>query len=524
VYAQLPFKPFAAYTTGNPVVPSTPGTWDEYAVWWPNVIFVNDTFYMTYVGTNDFSNTPVAIGLAISSDGFNYTKSNSNPILSADGSGFDAYNIGDGVLFFSNPTWYLYYTGRSSAPNMLGDIIGRATSNISPHGPWTRSDTTLLAVGSIGEWDSGFIGVETIVENGSELIIYYFAGASWLNNPQIGMATSSDGGLTWEKYNDPATTTPPYVESDPVLKGDKPYDMQGIYGCTVLKRDFLWEMFYAGRNETTTSICYATSWDGVNWIKDRDSLNNPIFTPSQDPIATNRIEKPSVVIVDSLYFMYYDYNVTPDGIGLATAKNLIVPGIDINPVELNFGGVGINSDSTMTFTITNTGSTDLEISSITSNEPAFTVNFTSPIVPPGDNQDVEVTFTPTDTGSYSGTIEITHNAVGSPDSISVMGNGIPTGIEDELFNSIPSEFVIYQNYPNPFNPMTSIIFGLPEASEVKLTLFNSLGEEVTNLFQGYKNAGYHRVEFNVTNLSSGIYFYRLQAGDFVETKKMVLMK
>jgi predicted GH43/DUF377 family glycosyl hydrolase len=328
IRAQLPFDPFAAYS-GNPVLPATPGTWDEFATWWPNVIFVNDTFYMAYIGTDDFSNTPVTRGLATSSDGFNYTKSNSNPIFSADGSGFDAYNTANGVLFFSNSTWYLYYTGRSSAPNILGDVIGRATSMISPHGPWTRSDDTLLTVGSIGEWDSGFIGVETIVENGSNLIMYYFAGASWLNYPQIGMATSTDGGLTWEKYNDPATTTPPYVESDPVLKGDKPYDNTGIVGCTVLRHNTFWEMFYSGESSTTASICYATSWDGIVWQKDT-LINNPIFTPYQDPIATNVFEKPSVVIVDSLYFMYYDYNVTSDGIGLATANIVSVEQLSSN--------------------------------------------------------------------------------------------------------------------------------------------------------------------------------------------------
>ena len=88
----------------------------------------------------------------------------------------------------------------------------------------------------------------------------------------------------------------------------------------------------------------------------------------------------------------------------------------------------------------------------------------------------------------------------------------------------PTEFIVYQNYPNPFNPSTSIIFGLPEESKVKLTLFNSLGEEVAILFEGYKNAGYHQMEFEASRLPSGVYFYRLQTGEFVETKKMILLK
>jgi len=322
IYAQLPFEPFVAYSD-NPVLPSDSGSWDEYAIWWANVISVDDTFYMTYMGTNDFPDTPLAIGLATSSasDGFNYVKSLSNPIIAGDGTGFDAYNVTTSVLFCESSTWYIYYAGRSSAPNQQGNIIGRAISNISPHGPWTRSDDTLLAVGNVGEWDSGYIGPLSIIISGSVLFMYYWAGMTFPINPQIGLAFSTDDGLTWEKYDDPTTTSPPYAESDPVLKSDEDYDILGIFGCTVSLHDEKWEMFYGGKKDDaqkTISICYAKSEDGVIWNK--DDLNNPIFTPLQDPLAITVIEQPAVVRTDSLYFMYYDYFITPDGIGLATAE------------------------------------------------------------------------------------------------------------------------------------------------------------------------------------------------------------
>ena len=199
--------------------------------------------------------------------------------------------------------------------------------------------------------------------------------------------------------------------------------------------------------------------------------------------------------------------------------------INIHPKVLNFGDVAIDTFAIMTFTLTNTGNTDLVITDISSNEPAFNVNISGDTIPPQTNQDVEVTFTPTGAFSFNGIIEITHNALGNSDTVMVTGEGVPvTGIEYELLNTIPTNFVLYQNYPNPFNPMTSIIFGLPEASKVKLTLFNFLGEEVTNLFVGYKNAGYHQIEFDASRLPSGIYFYRLLAGDFIETRKMILLK
>ena len=89
---------------------------------------------------------------------------------------------------------------------------------------------------------------------------------------------------------------------------------------------------------------------------------------------------------------------------------------------------------------------------------------------------------------------------------------------------IPVAFELYQNYPNPFNPSTKIGFALPRESKVKLEVFNVLGERVAVLKDEIMPAGVHVVEFNATGLSSGVYFYRLTAGDFVDTKKMVLMK
>jgi hypothetical protein len=90
--------------------------------------------------------------------------------------------------------------------------------------------------------------------------------------------------------------------------------------------------------------------------------------------------------------------------------------------------------------------------------------------------------------------------------------------------SVPIEYVIYQNYPNPFNPSTTIKYSVPELSKVKLTLFNLLGEEVATLVNEEKELGYYQVEFNAANLPSGVYFYQLRAGSFVETKKMILLK
>ncbi|MCL4538477.1 MAG: T9SS type A sorting domain-containing protein [Bacteroidetes bacterium] len=90
--------------------------------------------------------------------------------------------------------------------------------------------------------------------------------------------------------------------------------------------------------------------------------------------------------------------------------------------------------------------------------------------------------------------------------------------------SFPSMFVLHQNYPNPFNPSTFITYQLPASGFVELKVFDVLGREVETLVNERQSAGAHSVKFNGTNLASGIYFYRLQAGTYYDTKKLLLLK
>ena len=95
-------------------------------------------------------------------------------------------------------------------------------------------------------------------------------------------------------------------------------------------------------------------------------------------------------------------------------------------------------------------------------------------------------------------------------------------IEVEVLN--PDKFELNQNYPNPFNPITSIKFSLPSAGNVKLSVYNLLGQEVQTLINGFKEAGIHTVNFEAKNLNSGIYLYKLEANGLTSVKKMTLLK
>ena len=104
-------------------------------------------------------------------------------------------------------------------------------------------------------------------------------------------------------------------------------------------------------------------------------------------------------------------------------------------------------------------------------------------------------------------------------------SAIPTDVKTEKqFSQLPNQYSLEQNYPNPFNPTTTIEFKLPETSHVTLKVYDILGREVASLVNEVKTSGNYKVYFNASNLASGVYFYRIEAGKFIATKKLLLLK
>jgi hypothetical protein len=176
---------------------------------------------------------------------------------------------------------------------------------------------------------------------------------------------------------------------------------------------------------------------------------------------------------------------------------------------------------------------DLEFNlGIVSINEAGTINISSPtlsfdknIVLAGSETDIVL-----DIGgvTLAGNFELTISTDGTADieldNIGIASKvDIATGIAEET-GSIPTEYLLMQNYPNPFNPSTTISYGIPASGTVTLKIYNTLGMEVAALVNEFQQAGYHSIEWNIGNLGSGVYFYKLTAGSFSDTKKCVILK
>lgn len=105
----------------------------------------------------------------------------------------------------------------------------------------------------------------------------------------------------------------------------------------------------------------------------------------------------------------------------------------------------------------------------------------------------------------------------------LFSSSLITALNDP-FSDMPGSFQLYQNYPNPFNPQTNIKFALPQAANVKISVYNVLGQHLQTLLDETRPAGFHIVNFDANRFSSGMYFYAIQAGAYQKVMKMMLVK
>ena len=201
--------------------------------------------------------------------------------------------------------------------------------------------------------------------------------------------------------------------------------------------------------------------------------------------------------------------------------------LSYSPKSADFGTLKINQvshkDTLVVFKNTGNDTVRGTISVVSVAGKGFSIDNKNLLIAPMDSVMRMVRFAPSENGKVNGLLVITSNSPSSPDTVFLTGVGDKTtGVQDNL--NIPKSFSLSQNYPNPFNPSTTIEFSLPKRAFVNLTIYNTLGQVVKTLVSSEMESGTHRIIWKANNIPSGIYFYRLNAGNFVETKKMILMK
>ena len=200
-----------------------------------------------------------------------------------------------------------------------------------------------------------------------------------------------------------------------------------------------------------------------------------------------------------------------------------MPGLRFSVAAVNFGTVHLNASKQDSVRITNTGTDTLKISSIVSTNSNFTYAMPLMEFAPSGSAYLKLTCTLQDTTKQSGFIILTSNESHSPDTLTVTGQGtILTSIVEKTDH--PISFSIGQNFPNPFNPTTRIEYTIPHASLVSLKVYDILGRNVSQLVNEVQQSGRYEVLFDGSGLSSGIYFYSIDANNFHQIRKMVLMK
>lgn len=401
----------------------------------------------------------------------NWVKQGDNPVLEVGPEGsWDDHLAGSPAVLIIGTTYHMWYVGDDGTYSR----IGHATS---PDGiTWTKdSNNPVLDLGPAGSWDDDKVYFPSVAFDGSTFQMWFSGhdGASW---DGIGYATSPDGSAWTKDIN------------NPVLVGSAGEWDGNAGGPTVLIEGTTYHMWYHGDDDVNSQIGHSTSSDGIIWTKD---THNPVLEVGlAGSWDRPRAQNPRVSFDGIDYHMWYaggglftwriGYAKSPDGVTWTKDTH--------NPV-LNVGSAGSWDDYYVAHP------------SVVFDTAASTYKMW-----------------------YMGGVEAWQGNIGYATSTAI----IP-GINDNISMDLPPRFALSQNYPNPFNPTTTISYEIAEQSMVKLAIFDILGQAVVTLEADVKSAGNYEVKWNRMDQSgnpvcTGVYFARLQAGEYSQTIKMLYLK
>jgi hypothetical protein len=419
-----------------------------------------------------------ALGLTMSVDTLGqplWTKDARNPIMSGGGAGSWDKNL-DFPFVLLNPDsgrYEMWYTGFQIPEPSLSQIgFAWSVDGIS----WTKHPGNPVLSLDPGQWDGEIVDRAMVLREDGAYKMWYRGRP----DRAIGYATSPDG-IQWTKH-----------PGNPVFTGGPSSWETYTAWCTVTRGSADYTMWYTGYNfaRDRGSIGRATSPDGIQW--QRDTVHNALLSPGptgswDDGVVCN----PSVFAVGNTMFMLYEGRPAsgnpPWQVGLArsTDGGMTWAKEPANPVLRR--GTG--------------GSWDADYVGLGS---VLLIGDTCHVWYPGSRENTAVNLW-----------KVGHATEALADLIVSA---------DEPSRALPAAFALEQNYPNPFNPSTTIRYSLPERSYVTLTVFNALGQRVATLEEGEKEAGFQEVRFDASSLASGVYLYRLTAGEYVQARKLILLR
>jgi len=528
---------------GNPILTSgSSGEWDAEDIFMGPTLVDSSGYKLWYEG-NDGTNS--RIGLATSQNGIDWEKYEGNPVLDlGDSSKWDDSEVARGAVLYHESIYKMWYVG-GDGENLR---LGYATS---PDGiNWTKyEENPVLDIGETGAWDDGVIWHSSVIFNGNTYEMWYEG-----NLGITGYASSPDG-ITWTKYWD-----------NPVLNRD--------LGSVLLDGSVYRLWHYSG-----SSIGYAEDFSNIAH-SDSLALNCIYAQPTLDTVLVNAwVENPNDQDLTVKAFMANDDSVLIDSTELTDQGEGLWQGWSVPEDEglyrvwiettdeesetihngmhwrneifctngpVKFDSYQITSEDTipnpgdrlkLNLNLINNGktSTVTDISLKATNLDTLTslIYFSDPQygdIAPGEiaepSRSITFVFNADCPDSIYAQIKVDiycSTKLFWSDTFSVFVQQDPSGLVRSDAN-IPSIFALNQNYPNPFNPKTIINYELPTTNFVELSIFNMLGQKVATLVNEQKRAGYHHVEWDANGFSSGVYYYRIKSGEFVDVKKMILLR
>jgi predicted GH43/DUF377 family glycosyl hydrolase len=430
---------------------------------------------------------PAALMLLCVTDAFGqfvWTKDALNPVCTGMSGTWNKHLVNPCVIYNDDSLRYEMWFVGISTTNDAAWYPWRVGFAVSKDGvKWTMHPDPVLSPDP-GSWESMSVDFVTVIRENGGYKMWYTAFRNLTSPNYIGYATSSDG-ILWTKY-----------PGNPVFgPGTAAWEVGGPYGCTVMPKggtpgDSLYKMWYVDTDAAwkTTNIGYATSADGLTWS--RDTMNYPVLTPGASGQWDDKsVWSPKVLRINNSFYMWYGGeqiggDQSPLTIGMATSADGITDWkkYAANPV--------ISPSS---------GGWD------------GTYGGSSTLLRRGDTLHMwyEGALRPSESNPFR---------IGHATSPLVIA-GIADGSTE-----LPNQYMLGQNYPNPFNPTTVIRYQLPSAGSTRLVVFDVLGRETATLVNDVKQPGTYTVQWDASGQASGMYFYRLNAGSFTETKKMVVVR